>query len=78
MNTQYQVSISFDVFIDLDDMDITEQDILNAFGAEYRELSDAEVQTYIKEHLAAEDIYEYGNIQNSRVGSVTYSGKRKR
>ena len=72
MKTEFKVGLSFEVWIDLADFDgkeITEQDILNAFGAEYRELSDAEVRQYVKEHLTPEDIFEHGNIQT---GGVTY------
>jgi len=72
MKTEFKVGLSFEVWIDLSDFDgreITEQDILNSFGALPRELSDSEVRHYIKENLTPEDIFEHGNIQT---GGVTY------
>lgn len=72
MKTEFKVGLSFEVCIDLSDFngeEITQQDILNAFGATYRELSDAEVKHFIKEHLPPEYIFQHGNIQT---GGVTY------
>ena len=70
MKTTFNVSVSFDVLIDLEDLEIEASDILDAFGAEHRELTDAEVGVYVRDYLAAEDIYSGGNIQDARITSV--------
>lgn len=74
MKTEFMVSLSFQVYIDLEDFDgdeITQQDILNAFGSAEEEVSDRAVAYFIKEHLDAEDIYEAGNVQTAKVVCVT-------
>ena len=74
MRTEYNVTVSFEVLIDLDDFngrEITARDILDAFGAgEYRELSDDEVRHFIKENLDPEDIYRSGNVQTAQINMV--------
>lgn len=70
MKTEFTVSLSFEVYIDLEDFngdEITEQDILNAFGSAEEEVSDRAVAYFIKNHLDAEDIYEAGNVQTAKV-----------
>lgn len=70
MKTEFTVSLSFEVSIDLKDFDgneITEQDILNAFGSAEEEVSDRAVAYFIKNHLDAEDIYEAGTVQTAKV-----------
>jgi len=74
MKTEFNVSLSFEVFIDLDDFDgreITAQDILNAFGAgEYRDPSDGEVKAYIRDGLDPEDIFRAGNVQTAQITNI--------
>ena len=70
MKTEFTVSLSFEVCIDLADFngdEITEQDILNAFGSVEETVSDYEAAYFIKNCLDAEDIYEAGNIQAANV-----------
>lgn len=70
MKTEFTVSLSFEVCIDLEDFnneEITEQDILNAFGSAEEEVSDYEAAYFIKNCLDAEDIYEAGSIQAAKV-----------
>lgn len=70
MKTEFTVSLSFEVFIDLEDFDgdeITEQDILNAFGSAEETVSDRAVEYFIKNHLDAEYIYEAGSVQAAKV-----------
>ena len=72
MKTEFKVGLSFEVWIDLSDFnheEITEQDILNAFGSAEETVSDAEVAYFIKHCLDPEDIFDSGNIQ---AGGVTY------
>lgn len=74
MKTEFTVSLSFEVYIDLEDFngdEITEQDILNAFGSAEEEVSDRAVAYFIKNHLDAEDIYEAGSVQTAKVVCVT-------
>lgn len=74
MQTEFTVSLSFEVYIDLEDFngdEITEQDILNAFGSAEEKVSDRAVAYFIKECLDAEDIYEAGNVQTAKVVCVT-------
>lgn len=75
MKTEFNVSVSFDIYIDLEQCDITQEDILSAFGAEQRELSEREIHTYIREYMAAEDIYQNGNIQQAQIINVQHVGK---
>jgi len=70
MKTEFTVSLSFEVAIDLSDFngdEITEQDILNAFGSADEEVSDYEAAYFIKNCLDAEDIYEAGSVQAAKV-----------
>lgn len=70
MKTEFTVSLSFEVSIDLEDFNnqtITEQDILNAFGSAEDDVSDYEVEYFIKNCLDAEDIFLAGNIQAAKV-----------
>lgn len=70
MKNEYLVSLSFDVVVDLHDFggeEITEQDILNAFGAEERELSDPEVKYFIEHCLEPEDLFDNGSLQKATV-----------
>ena len=70
MKTEFTVSLSFEVCIDLADFDgdeITEQDILNAFGSAEETVSDRAVEYFIKNHLDAEYIYEAGSVQAAKV-----------
>ena len=70
MKTEFTVSLSFEVSIDLEDFNnqtITEQDILNAFGSAEDSVSDYEVGYFIKNCLDAEDIYDAGSIQSAKV-----------
>ena len=74
MKTEFTVSLSFEVYIDLEDFnneEITEQDILNVFGSAEEEVSDPEVAYFIKNCLDAEDIFNAGNIQSAKVVCVT-------
>lgn len=74
MKTEFKVSLSFEVDIDLEDFDgdeITEQDILNAFGSTDEEVSDRAVAYFIKNHLDAEGIYEAGTVQTAKIICVT-------
>ena len=73
MKTEYTVSVSFEVFIDLDDFDgdqITEQDIQNAFGS-LDPVSSKGVQYFIENHLDPEDIFRAGNVQTAKINFVT-------
>ena len=72
MQNEWTVSVSFEVYIELDDFDgeeITEQDIKNAFGS-LDPVSDGGVKHYIKEHLIPEDIYRAGSVQNAKIDWV--------
>lgn len=71
MQTAFTIKASFEVFIDLDDHDITEQDILNAFGSEERELTEGDVRSFIVSHLDPEWILENGNIQTASITRIT-------
>lgn len=71
MQTAFTIKASFEVFIDLDDLDITEQDILNAFGSEERELTEGDVRSFIVSHLDPEWILENGNIQTASITRIT-------
>ena len=71
MQSAFTIKASFEVFIDLDDLDITEQDILNAFGSEERELTEGDVRSFIVAHLDPEWIIENGNIQTAVITSIT-------
>ncbi len=73
MKTEYTVSVSFEVFIDLDDFDgdqITAQDICNAFGRAELEVSDGDVVRFIRETLDAQTIYESGNVQTAKIINI--------
>jgi ectoine hydroxylase-related dioxygenase (phytanoyl-CoA dioxygenase family) len=70
MQTEFTVSLSFEVYINLEDFNneaITEQDILNAFGSAEEAVSDHEAAYFIKHCLDAEDIFLAGNIQTAKV-----------
>ena len=71
MQSAFTIKTSFEVFIDLDDHDITEQDILNAFGSEDRELAEGDVRSFIVSHLDPEWILENGNIQTAAITRIT-------
>ena len=71
MQSAFTIKTSFEVFIDLDDHDITEQDILNAFGSEDRELAEGDVRSFIVSHLDPEWILENGNIQAAAITRIT-------
>jgi len=70
MQSAFTIRASFEVFIDLDDLEITEQDILNAFGSEERELTEGEVKAFIHSHLDPEWIIENGNIQTALITHI--------
>ena len=68
MNTQFRVSLSFEVSIDLD---MTEQDIRYELGSEGSEpLPDEDVEFYIRHYLDPEFILESGLIQTAIVTHV--------
>lgn len=70
MQSAFTIKAYFEVFIDLEDHGITEQDILNAFGSADTEVSEGAVKTFIHQHLGPEWIIENGNIQTAGVTSV--------
>lgn len=73
MNTQFRVSLSFEVNLDLEELNdgITEQDIRNEFGRDGCEpLVDEEVKSYIQHRLDPENILENASIQKSMVTHV--------
>lgn len=80
METEFNVRLSLEVFIDLDDFDgqeITEQDIQNAFGS-LDPVSEKGVVSFIKDNLDPEDIIRAGNIQDAKIILVEHSGKRRK
>lgn len=80
MKKEYNVRLSFEVWIDLDDFDgeeITEQDICNAFGRAELEVSDRDVIAYIRDSLDPETIYSAGSVQDAKIVNVEYSGSKK-
>lgn len=73
MKTEYNVTVSFEVSIDLDDFDgeqITEQDICNAFGRAELEVSEGDVKTFIRETLDPQTIFESGNVQIANIINI--------
>ena len=73
MQSAFTIKVYFEFFIDLEDHDITEQDILNAFGSDDTEVSEEAVKTFIRHHLDPEWLVENGNIQKEGVINITAS-----
>ena len=72
MQNEWKVSVSFEVYIELDGFDgeeITERDIQNAFGS-VDPVSTGGVKYFIKNHLDPEDIYRAGSVQLSKIDWV--------
>lgn len=73
MQSAFTIKASFEVFIDLEDLDITERDILDAFGSAEDSLSEGEVKAFIHSHLDPEWILENGNVQTALITQISSS-----
>ena len=72
MQTEFTVSLSFEVFIDLNGFDgeeITEQDIQNAF-ASLDPVSPKGVKYFVENYLDPEDIFRAGSVQTAKINWV--------